>query len=85
MEKKIEFDHSKLRGKIREIYGTEEALAKEAGLNRSSLSKRLNGNIDFSVREIYKICALLQIPAQNLGDFFFTKRVRKHELDLKRD
>lgn len=43
------FNYSKLRGKIREVYGTESAFAVALGMGRVSLSQRLNNAAEFSL------------------------------------
>ena len=47
-------DFSKLRGKIREVYGTggETKYAELLGLSTSSISGKLNGKIPFSLPEM---------------------------------
>lgn len=42
------FDYSKLKGKIKEVFGTQSAFAKAMGLSGVSLSSKLN-NITGSV------------------------------------
>lgn len=40
-EEKEKFDYSKLRGRIKECFGTEKSFAKELGLTAPVLSSRL--------------------------------------------
>ena len=53
------WDYSKLRGKIREVCGTQDAFASELGIGRVSLSQRLNNQLEFSQDEIFKCCDIL--------------------------
>lgn len=72
------FDYSKLRGRIIEKYGTRKAFAAAAGFSEPALSARLNNLVPFKTGEIMKICApeLLDIPAQEVTDYFFKPEVR---------
>lgn len=78
----MEFDYSKLRGKIREVFGTEAAFATALEMGRVSLSKRLNNDLEFSSPEILKSCSLLGISSSDIPQYFFTEKVQKHELNI---
>lgn len=71
----MEFDYRKLRGKIREFYETQDDFAKDLGIGRVSLSKRLTNQIDFSQQEIKKSCELLNIEEKEISLYFFTLKV----------
>lgn len=73
------FNYSKLRGRIKEIFGTQDKFAAALGIGRVSLSQRLNNILDFSGPEIFKACNLLQISAADIPAYFFTEEVQKHE------
>ena len=75
------FDYRKLRGKIKEVFGTQDNFAKALGIGRVSLSQRLNNYLDFSQREINKACILLNISKEEIPTYFFTIKVQKSELD----
>lgn len=70
-------DHSKLRGLIREKYGTQEAFAKAMGISDCSVSKKLNGHTDWDASEIRLACELLGIKAEEIPLYFFTPKVVK--------
>lgn len=74
------FDYSKLRGKIKEVYGTQDKFAKSLGIGRVSLSQRLNNILDFSQEEISKSCDILGIKKEDIPIYFFTLKVQKNEL-----
>jgi transcriptional regulator with XRE-family HTH domain len=65
------FDHNKLRGKIREVYKTQEAFAAAMGLSATSLSLKLNNNVDFSQSEIAKATELLGVDISEMPVYFF--------------
>lgn len=73
------FDYSKLRGKIKEVYGTQDNFATKLGIGRVSLSKRLNNVLDFSQEEINRSCDILGINKEEIPVYFFTLKVQKHE------
>lgn len=75
---KIKYDYSKLLGKIKEEYGTQEKFAKALGIGRVSLSQRLNSKLEFSQEEIKKAIKLLHLDALDIpGYFFCVKEIRE--------
>lgn len=76
----IEFDFSKLRGRIKEIYGTQTAFAIAMLMNEATLSNKLNNNVEFSPKEIVRACLLLSIDLKEVDIYFFTLKVQKNEL-----
>lgn len=77
----FEFDYSKLLGKIKEVYRTQQRFAADLNMSRTSLSQRLNNKIEFTPKEIVKISKMLGIPSNEYCSHFFTKKVQKHEFD----
>ncbi len=76
----IVFDFSKLRGRIKEIYGTQTAFAVAMLMNEATLSNKLNNNVEFSPKEIIRACLLLSIELKDVNVYFFTLKVQKNEL-----
>ena len=74
------FDYSKLRGKIREVFKTQSAFAKAMGMSNTSLSAKLNNNVEFSQKEIDKASDLLKIKKEEIPVYFFTPKVEETEL-----
>ena len=70
------FDFSKLLGRIREFGFTQESLSKQIKINPQTLSWKLNNKSYFTTEEIDKICKLLDISLEEIGVYFFTKKVR---------
>lgn len=68
----IRYDYSKLKGRIKEICGTQDALASRIGLGRVTLSQRLNNISTFSQSEIAKMTKELDIPNEEIPLYFFT-------------
>lgn len=67
----MRFNYNKLRGKIREVFGTQEEFAEKLGIGRVSLSQRLNNILEFTQQEIFKSCRLLDIPLEEISLYFF--------------
>lgn len=67
----MKFNYSKLLGRMRECGFTQEQLAKAIGINKSTLSVKLNNKFSFSQEEILAICKILNIPASEISDYFY--------------
>lgn len=63
--------HAKLRGAIRERYGTDQAFAKAAGLPPSVLSRCLTGRRQWRGEEIAAACRALDIPLSEAYQYNF--------------
>lgn len=64
-------NYAKLRGRIREVYGTQEAFAAVAGIKPATLTLKLNGRTDWKLDEIARICRVLDIPPAEVHQYFF--------------
>ena len=73
------FDYSKLLGRIKECGFTQESLAKHVGITESTLCLKLNNKANFRNLEIFLISEALNIASCEIGVYFFTPKVRKHE------
>lgn len=61
---------NKLRGRIVEMGLTNKSLAEKIGLTEVGMSKRLNGKIQFTLKEICAIVDVLDIPKYEVADYF---------------
>ena len=68
---KTKYNYKKLNGKIVEIFGTADNMAKAISMNRSTLSKKLNNHVDFSSKDIDRIRS---------ANIFFVAKVEKTQL-----
>lgn len=75
----IELNHDKLKGRIKEILGTQSKLAEELGLDETTISNKLNSNTYFTQKEILKICSVLNITRGEIPEYFFKEKVRQNE------
>jgi len=64
-------NYSKLRGRIREVFGTQAAFARALGISMCSLSQKLNDKTEWTTHEIRKACELLGINPTELPQYFF--------------
>ena len=73
---KVEFDHSKLAGRIKEKYGSQAALAEDLFWPPSKLSNRMRNKVHFSDDEIWTLCApdCLDIVSEEITLYFFTPK-----------
>lgn len=67
--------YSKLRGKIREVFGTQEAFADAIGLSKSGVSLRLNNRVKWTADDIENSRIALGLDAAEIGEYFFTRKV----------
>lgn len=74
----MNFDYSKLLGRLKELGYTQEILADEIGISESTMSLKLNNRAVFTQAEIMRICRALAIPNQQIGVYFFTLKVQKN-------
>lgn len=72
----IKYNFSKLKGKIKEVFGTQNEFAEAMNMAPNTLSLKLNNVTDFSSNEISDAVELLKIDsASEAWITFFTKQV----------
>ena len=71
------YDYSKLLGKIKEKFDTQDDFAKALGISRTSLSLKLNCKAQFNQTEMEKASELLGIDSAKIPAYFFNKEVEK--------
>lgn len=70
----MQFDHSKLAGRIVEKFGSQKALCAHIGWTESKLSARMNNLVQFDAEEIVMLCSpdVLDISTEDIPTYFFT-------------
>lgn len=63
--------HKKLRGAIREVYGTQAAFASAMKMHPATISGRLTGKSDWSKTEMELASKLLGISIDDVHAYFF--------------
>ena len=71
------FETEKLKGRIKEKFGTQKAFAEALGISESTLCRLLMEGLDWKASTMTKAVDLLEIPASQVNDYFFTVRVSK--------
>lgn len=69
----VKFNYSKLLGRIKECGFTQAQLAKAIGVNKGTLSAKLNNQFAFTTIEMLAICKVLQIPVSEIHEYFFAE------------
>jgi transcriptional regulator with XRE-family HTH domain len=67
------FNYLKLRGRIREKGYTQRDVANAIGKTTGTLSDKLNNKATFTMKEVDDICKLLDIPNEEIGNYFFAE------------
>ncbi len=75
----LPYDYSKLQGKIREIFKTQDRFAEKLGMARTVLYSRLNGSTEWKQSEMEKTMLLFGEPLTSIGSYFFVCKVRETE------
>ena len=74
----IRYNFDKLKGKIKEVFNTQNEFAEALGIAPNTLSSKLNNQFDFSSNEISRAVKLLKIDSTiEAWNIFFTQEVEK--------
>ncbi len=66
--------YAKLKGKIKEVFGTQGAFAQAMGMDNTTISAKLNNKTPWKDEEIEKACGLLGIPIEQVHEYFFCRK-----------
>lgn len=69
--KKIQFNYSKLKGRITEICGTQKAFADLLGITEGTLTSKLQGHTYFTQSEIFRSIKILDLETGSITPYFF--------------
>ena len=72
------YDYRKLRGRIKEKFGTQSEFSKKLGLSEVSVSNKLNNVVDWGQEEMENAISILEIPNTDIHAYFFTHEVKKN-------
>jgi len=76
-----EWDYSKLKGRIKEKYDTQQKFVEALGiLSDTSITYKLSNQTEFKQSEIYKIMKILEIDDSEIKAYFFIPKVEKNQL-----
>ena len=73
----IEYDFSKVRGRIKEKLGSEAKFAEKLDISSASLSSKFNNRSDFTAKEISRATDkdVLDLDIEEIGLYFFTRKL----------
>jgi hypothetical protein len=71
------YDYRKLRGRIKEKFGTQAEFSKRLGISEVSVSNKLNNVVDWGQEEMEHAISVLDIPESDIHAYFFTHIVEK--------
>lgn len=71
----MEFDYSKLRGRIIEKYKTIGNFCDKFGITQTAMGDKLHNRARFKQTDIIKIMKLLDIKQEEIPEFFYTLKV----------
>ena len=77
----IKYDHTKLKSRIREKYGSFAKYAEAFGTTKATLSLKLNNKANFTLPEIETSLSLLDIPRNEIYDYYLTPIVADNDFD----
>lgn len=68
----MKYEYRKLRGRIKEIFGTQVEFARVLNLSKNCVSKKLTGKTEFSQSDVERWAKLLDIDRAEYGLYFYT-------------
>lgn len=71
----MQYNYNKLKGRIKEFFGTQELFAESIGLSATSINNKLNNKTPWTQEEIYLSITRLHIEPIEIQEIFFTKIV----------
>lgn len=74
----MEYNYSKLKGKIIEKYGKQHNFAVAMGFSDRTLSLKLTNKRFWKQPEMLKACEVLEIDEKDIAQYFFNVNVQKY-------
>lgn len=78
MRRITDYDYRELRGRIKARIGTEGEFARKINRSHNYIVKVFKNESDLSQKDILKASEVLDIETDDIGKFFFTKKVHKN-------
>lgn len=72
-------NYGKLKGKIREVYGTQTAFAAAMGRSVCVINQKLNNKAEWTAKDIRKATELLGITVEEIPTYFFNLKIEKSQ------
>lgn len=76
----------KIKGRMREMKWTQESLAKEMGINPTTINYKINNEKGefLTIEEAEKLKNLLKIPKEELNEYFFITKLEYPQENKKK-
>lgn len=71
----MEYNYDKLKGRIREKFGTQGGFAKVIGIGQSTLNLKLNNNAEWTQEEMIAAMVALDEDESRISEYFFAHDV----------
>lgn len=68
-------NYEKLFNRMHSYRYNQTTLAKKLGISRVSMNSKINSKKAFTQQEIIRICKILDIPLDDVGDYFFIRKL----------
>ena len=71
----MQYDYSKLKGRIKEKCGNQNQFQEKMGLSHTSINKKLNNKVQFTQEDIEKAIEILELDKKDIPLYFFATKV----------
>lgn len=68
----MHYSYKKLRGRIKELYGSQKKFSDKLGISENAVSNKLSQKTEFSQSDVERWAVLLGIRRVDYGEFFYT-------------
>lgn len=75
----VMYDYSKLSGRIKEKFGTQQSFARKIGMSERTLSLKLSGKREWKQKDINIACEALELASADIPLYFFFHSVQNLE------
>lgn len=72
----MKYNYNKLRGKIKEVFGTQQELCKQLHCSERTLSYKLSNKLSWKQNEILNVIQLLGLDIEDIPKYFFDYEVQ---------
>lgn len=72
-------ENLELRGRIIQKFGSQGRFAQHIGKTQQTVTAKLNNRVQFTQNDILEWCNALDIPADDVGKYFFDQKLSKSE------
>lgn len=80
----MQYNYDKLKGRIKEIFDTQENFANAINISSASVNYKLNNKKNFTQNEIFNSIKVLKLKEENIQEYFFTRKVEKNSININK-